>query len=162
AFANGLQIKPKTISDRKAGLTVSYPQLVGATASTRSIDAFNQRIFALVQKAIKEAPADVEGRLVFDSNYNVLLGSNDLVSIEMTEYTDAGCAHPNDRFWTLTYDLSTNKELKLEDLFKPDTDYNSAIANYVVADIDKRAAAIEEDDARRSGRKPQPHDGPIV
>jgi hypothetical protein len=159
AFTNGLQVKPKTIIDRKAGITVSYPQLIGADLSTRSIHGFNQRITALIQKAVKEAPEPVDGRLTFDTNYNILLATNDLISIEMSEYSDGGGAHPNDRFWTLTYDLSTNKELKFEDLFQPGSDYNGAIAKYVVADIDRRAVAIEKDDARRTGRKPEPHVG---
>jgi hypothetical protein len=62
----------------------------------------------------------------------------------------------------LSYDLSGKQELQLDDIFKPGSDYKTAIAKYVVADIDKRAAAIEQDDARREGRKPVPRDEPIV
>ena len=80
----------------------------------------------------------------------------------MTEYEDGGGAHPNNSFWSLTYDLKGNKELKFEDLFKPGADYNSAIAKYVVMDIDRRADAFEADDARHENRKPNPRDGSIV
>ena len=80
----------------------------------------------------------------------------------MTEYSDSGGAHPNTGFWSLTYDLSANKELELDDLFNPGSDYKTAIAKYVVADIDKRAIAIEEADAKSEGRKPTPRDEPIV
>ena len=114
-----------------------------------------------MQKAIKGFEP-VEGKGAYDTNYNVLFGTNDLVSIEMTEYSDAGGAHPDNGFWTLTYDLAANKELKFEDLFQPDSDYNTAIANYVVADIDKRAVALEEDEARRANRKPEKRDEPLV
>ena len=62
----------------------------------------------------------------------------------------------------MTYDLKGNKELKFEDLFKPNNDYNSALAKYVVADIDMRAAALEEDDARRENRKPVKREDSIV
>src|SRR5581483_8272237 len=95
-------------------------------------------------------------------NSNILLGTNDLISVEMSEYYDGGGAHPNNSFWSLTYDLKANKELKFEDLFNPKSDYNSAIAKYVVADIAKRADAVEEDDARRENRKPNKRDDPIV
>jgi hypothetical protein len=160
-FSNGLQIVPKTIFNRKTGVGVSYPQLAGGAALSLAAQNFNRRILALTQSAIKEF-APIDGRGSFDTNYNVLLGADDLISIEMTEYYDGGGAHPNNRFWSLTYDLSANRELKLEDIFKPGSDYNTAIAKYVVADIDKRALAFEQENARSEGRKPTQRDGPLV
>ena len=161
AFTNGLQISPKTISNRRTGVGVSYPQLTGNSALGAGAQSFNRRILALTQAAIKEF-SPIDGRGTFDTNYNVLLGTDDLISIEMTEYSDAGGAHPNDRFWSLTYDLSANKELKFDDLFKPGSDYNAAIAKYVVADIDRRAVAIEQEEARSEGRKPNQRDEPPI
>jgi len=161
AFTNGLQISPKTISNRRTGVGVSYPQLTGNSALGAGAQSFNRRILALTQAAIKEF-SPIDGRGTFDTNYNVLLGTDDLISIEMTEYSDAGGAHPNYRFWSLTYDLSANKELKFDDLFKPGSDYNAAIASYVVADIDKRMIAIEQEDARSEGRKPNQRDEPLI
>ena len=161
AFTNGLLITPKTIVNRKTGVGVSYPQITGSGPLSAGAQSFNRRILALVQEAIKGFEP-IDGRGSFETNYNVLLGTNDLISIEMTEYYDGGGAHPNNRFWSLTYDLSGNKELKLEDLFKPDSDYKTAIANYVVADIDRRAAALEQESARSEGRKPKERDEPLV
>jgi hypothetical protein len=161
AFTNGLQIAPKTISNRRTGVGVSYPQITSSGVLSSAAQSFNRRILALTQAAIKEFQP-IDGRGTFDTNYNVLLGTDDLISIEMTEYYDGGGAHPNNRFWPLTYDLAGNKELKLEDLFKPDSDYKTAIAKFVVADIDRRAAALEEESARSEGRKPKQRDEPLV
>ena len=161
AFANGLQIAPKTISNRRTGVGVSYPQITGSGELGSGAQSFNRRVLALVQKAIKEF-GPMDGRGTFDTNYNVLLGADDLISIEMTEFSDGGGAHPNNRFWSLTYDLSGNKELKFDDLFKPGSDYNAAIAKYVVADIDRRAVALEQESARSEGRKPNQRDAPII
>lgn len=161
AFTNGLQITPKTILDKKASVSVSYPQITSGKALNSGALSFNRRILELVQKAIKEfQPIDDKG--VFETTYNILLGTNDLVSIEMAEYWDGGGAHPNTRLWSLTYDLAGNKELTFESLFKPGIDYFAAIAKYVVADIDRRAAAIEQEDARQAGRQPKERDQPIV
>jgi hypothetical protein len=161
ALTSGLQISAKTILDKKAGVSVSYPQITSSGALNPGAQSFNRRMLALVQKAIKEFnPIDDKG--VFETSYNILLGTNDLISIEMTEYWDGGGAHPNNRFWSLTYDLSANKELTLEDLFKPGSDYHAAIAKFVVADIDRRAVAIEQEDARQAGRQPKQRDDPIV
>lgn len=161
AFTNGMQVTPKMITNRRSGVSVSYPQIVSSGPLSAGAQAFNRRVVALAQKKIAEF-APIDGKGVFDTNYNILLGTNEIISVEMVEYYDGGGAHPNSGFWSLTYDLKGNKELKFEDLFKPKSDYNSAIAKYVVADIDKRAAAFEEDDARRENRKPVKHDDSIV
>lgn len=158
-FSGGLQVTPKMIVNLR--VTVSYPQITGTGGLSPGMQAFNRRIFALAQKKVKEF-APIDGKGVFETNYNILLGTNDLISVEMSEYSDGGGAHPNSSFWSLTYDLKGNKELKFEDLFKPNSDYNSAIAKYVVADIDKRADAFEADNARQENRKPTPRDGSIV
>jgi uncharacterized protein DUF3298 len=161
AFADGVQIMPKTIVNRRTGVSVSYPQITGGGPLSAGAQAFNRRIVALAQKKISEFEP-VNGKGVFDTNYNILFGTNEVISVEMSEYYDGGGAHPNNSFWTLTYDLKGNKELKFEDLFKPNSEYNSAIAKYVVADIDKRAAAFEADDARRENRQPVKRDDSIV
>jgi len=161
AFENGIQVTPKMIVNRSTGVSVSYPQITGSGPLSAGAQAFNKRIVALAQKKIGEFKP-VDGKGAFDTNYNILLGTNDLISVEMTEYYDAGGAHPDSGFWSLTYDLKANKELKFQDLFKSNSDYNSAIAKYVIADIDKRADELEADDARRENRQPKPRDGSIV
>jgi hypothetical protein len=158
-----VQVVPKTIANRKTGVSVSYPQITSGGKPLPAAEGFNRRVLALVQKAIKEfEPGSEASRNAFETNYNVLLANNSLISVEMREYSDSGGAHPNTGFWSLTYDLTENKEVTLEDLFKPDSDYKTAIAKYVVADIDRRAAALEEEEAKREGRKPNPRDEPLM
>ncbi|HSQ18916.1 MAG TPA: DUF3298 domain-containing protein [Blastocatellia bacterium] len=161
ALTNGLQIVPRLITNRNKGVGVSYPQLESSGALSAAAQKFNRRILALTQKAIADFQP-VEDKGSFDTNYNVLLGTNDLISIEMVEFSDGGGAHPNDRWWSLTYDLAANKELNFEDLFKPGSDYNTAIAKYVTTDIDKRAVELEKDNARRENRQPEKRDDPII
>ncbi len=156
----GVQVTPKMIMNRRS-VTASYPQITGSGALSAGAQAFNRRIIVLLQKRVHDF-VPIDGKGVFETNYNILFSANDLISVEMSEYYDGGGAHPNNSFWSLTYDLKANKELKFEDLFNPKSDYNSAIAKYVVADIAKRADAVEEDDARRENRKPNKRDDPIV
>ncbi len=163
-FANQLQIVPKTIANRRSGVKVSYPQLA-ATGGALGPGAasFNRKVLAMTQKAIKDfEPGPEAGKNSLERNYNVLLGNDSLISVELTEYQYSGGAHPNDSFASLTYDLGANKELQLEDLFKPGSNYKTAIAKYVAADIEKRAMAIEESDAKSEGRKPVKRGDPIM
>lgn len=147
---SGWQITPKTISNRRTGVGVSYPQITANETVSAAAQAFNRQVLSLVQKAIKEFEP-IDGRGTFDGNYNVLAAYDDLISVELTIYYDGGGAHPNNYYLSLTYDLKAGKELQVEDLFQPDSDYKTAIANYLVTDIDQRAAAFEQ----RYGTQPQ-------
>ncbi|MGZ8842889.1 MAG: DUF3298 domain-containing protein [Pyrinomonadaceae bacterium] len=162
ALTGGLQIAPKLITNRKRGIGVSYPQLVSAGTLSAAAQKFNRRILALTQKAIADFQPIEDDKGTFDTNYNVLLATNDLISIEMVEYYDGGGAHPNDRWWSLTYDLAANQELQFEDLFKPGSDYNKAIAKFVTADINRRAVELEKTNARREGRQPKLEQDPLI
>jgi len=164
AFTNALRVVPKVITNRRSGVDVSYPQISGAIGGFAvAAENFNRRINALVNRAIKDfSPGDTPERYSFDTNYIVLLGTNNLVSIEMYEMSDSGGAHPNDRYWTVNYDLSANRELTFGDLFKEKADYRSKIAEYVVADINRRVEQIDREEAKREGRKPQPREEPLM
>ena len=162
ALTNGLTIVPKLITNRAKGISVSYPQLESAGAISPAAQKFNSRILAMTQKAIKDDFQPVDEKGVFETNYNVLLGTNELISIEMLEYIDGGGAHPNEAWWALTYDLAANKEVQFEDLFKPGSDYNGAIAKYLTDDINRRAVELEKDNARRENREPAKQDEPLV
>jgi len=143
AFTNGLQVLPKLINNRRTGVTVSYPQIADKGPLSAAAQSFNRRILALAQKAIGEF-APIDGKGSFDANYNVLLATDDLISVELSVYYDGGGAHPNNYFLPLTWDLKSGKELNFEDLFQPNADYKSALAKYLVVDIDKRATAVEQ------------------
>src|ERR1051326_4051131 len=58
----------------------------------------------------------------------------------------------------MTYDLNKGRELKLEDVFKTASDYKTAIAKYVVADIQRRDEIIERQEAKQEGREPRKQD----
>ena len=161
SLTNGLQIVPKLITNRTKGIGVSYPQLESSSELSAAAQKFNRRILALTQKAIGDFQP-IDGKGSFDTNYTVLLATNDLISVEMMEYSDGGGAHPNDYWWALNYDLAANKELQFEDLFKAGSDYNSAIARYVTDDINRRAIELEKDNARRENRQPNKQDEPLV
>jgi hypothetical protein len=62
----------------------------------------------------------------------------------------------------MTYDLNKDKEITIEDVFKPDSDYQTALGKFVVADIQKRADAIDQEEARRAGRAFQPQQEQVV
>ncbi len=64
--------------------------------------------------------------------------------------------------WPVTYDLKAGNELQFEDLFKPDSaTTRQRSQSFLVADIDKRATALEQEIATQP-QTPTKRDEPIV
>jgi len=158
-FQKGLQLIPKSIITRPLSLSASYPQLTGANSPV--VTAFNNRIEALAEQEIKAYTKDPNPGGSFDLNYNVMLGTDELTSIEFGEEICCG-AHPTESFSALNYDLVANKDLALDDLFKAGADYKTVIATYVAGDINRRAEQIEQEEAKEEGRKAEKRQEPFV
>jgi hypothetical protein len=153
-FKSDAKLVPKLLTDRKRKAEASYPQFV-ATMITPGMLSFNRLIEERVQKAMKDFPAEGITSFTFETNYNVLFADEEKASIEFNEYSDVGAAHPNTQLWTFNYNLKGDRELTLEDIFKPGDKQNGAIAEFVAKDINRRAEQMELADARRDKRQPE-------
>ena len=160
-FTTETKVTPKLFTDRKGKVEASYPQM-SASVLTPAMSEFNRLVELRVQETIKEFQPESYANAAFDTTYNVLFADDDRISVEMNEYSDVGGAHPNDYFWTLNYDLKANKKLTLDDVFKPDVEYKTAIAEFVAKDINRRADQMERDEARRNNRPPEKRDQPVM
>lgn len=154
-FDGNLRIVTKTISERRLKITASYPQITGSDAP--AIAKFNRQAEALVSKAVKEFKEGdpPPGKSDYSASYNILLATNDLISIEIVEDSYGGGAHPNIAFYTLNYDLRTGRELELKDMFKPKADYKKVVQQYALQDMNARA---KSDAAKEKEPPGQPDD----
>lgn len=143
-FTRDLRIVPKSIRERHPDINASYPQIVGG--NDPNLARFNQRAQAIVTKAVREfkegEPAP--DRSSYSASYNILLATDDLISVEIAEDSYSGGAHPDSEYYTLNYDLRTGRELELKDLFKPGADYKKSIREYALKDMNARARAEAE------------------
>jgi hypothetical protein len=166
AFASGWRVAPKVVENRKVGARASYPQIVAGAGSQLSPAAahFNQRLEEKVRKQVRDFAEDMEGEknLYFHTDYNVLTASDDLVSVELAYDSYAGGAHPESSYDAVTYDLRADREVKLEDVFKPGSGYEKAVADYCLKDINKRAGLMEAENAKQDKRAPEPQEEPPV
>src|SRR5262245_39322720 len=96
----GLVIKPRQAYERGRIVNVSYPELISA-GSRR----FNAPVLRRLRQSIREFIPDREQGVSYDANYNVLLATDEIISIEMTADFYAGGAHPTDEWWTFNYDV---------------------------------------------------------
>jgi hypothetical protein len=159
-FKSDISIKPKVINDRQRKVDVSYPQL-SASVVTPPMAEFNRLVESRVQKAIKEFDPQSDSNASLVTTYNILFADEEKVSIEM-EDTYWGGAHPSESLWTVNYDLKANRELTLDDVFKPGAEYKTAIAEFVAKDINRRAEEIERIEARDNHRPVEKRNEPFM
>jgi hypothetical protein len=167
AFASALRVAPKVVENRKSGVRASYPQIIASDGAQLSAAAahFNQLLEKRVGKEAGDFADGLEGEknLYVHADYNVLLATDDLVSVEIAYDSYAGGAHPNSGYDAVTYDLRADRELKLEDIFKPDSAYAKAVAAYCDKDIRRRAGELEAQTAKEEHRKAEPQtDAPVL
>lgn len=120
-----------------------YPQAVGAARDAR-LAKMNRELLKMVTSGVTEfrgyfktyeKPMGSMGSY-YESEYVVTLATNDLVSVAFGISTyGEGAAHPNHHTVTFNYDLRTGKELKLADLFKPNSDYLKVVSDYAIKDL---------------------------
>ena len=154
-----IRFTPKVINDRKNKVYVSYPEITVITSI--AINEFNSLVQKRVEEKIKNYGPDPDQNSSFDTNYLVTFADRDIVSVEF-ESTYTGGAHPTVELWTLNYNLKTNKELTLDDVFRRDSEYKEAIAEFVVKDINRRADDFDRDDARRNNTEYNKRDEPVM
>ena len=86
----------------------------------------------------KESLDSTGRKYAYDATFKPYAASNGkLISYEYDMYIDTGGAHPNGYFHTFVFDTA-GKEVKLGDLFKPNSDYLERIASSTMADITRQ------------------------
>jgi hypothetical protein len=120
-----------------------YPQAVGAARDPRLLK-MNRELLDFVTSGVTEfrgnfktyeKPMGPVGSY-YESEYVVTLATNDLVSVAFGVSTyGEGAAHPNHNTVVFNYDLRAGRQLKLADLFKPNSDYLKVISGYAVKEL---------------------------
>ncbi|HYX41436.1 MAG TPA: hypothetical protein VE821_07055, partial [Pyrinomonadaceae bacterium] len=142
AFTNGLQFTSKTIADRRLNIKAIFPQLAGG--DTPGVLAFNRAVEILLTRLVNDyrknfVPTDHGGG--FETDYNVLLATDDLVSVELNEEYRGG-AHPEAGHDAVTYDLHTGHVVTLASLFKSGTKYADVLRRAARADMVARLKRV--------------------
>lgn len=152
----GLVIKPKQSYQRGRIVNLSYPELISNGKPPRN---FNPRVIQLVQQSLRYfIPDPGDKNVSFDANYNVLLATDEIISIEISEYSYSGGAHPTEDWGTLNYDVRNDREIRIRDLVRDERAFKAAIWKYAVVAINKLAVQLEQEEAREEKRQPENRD----
>jgi hypothetical protein len=151
SFTNGMQITgahlKESVKARRLDLTAEYPELTGSANAegfnqivksrvTRELADFKKQMMSLTAADLKMLPRDMNNYI--DISYDLQYADDDLISVSFLADTFAGGAHPNQNYFTITYDLKRGKELKLSELFKPGSKYLAVISAYAIRDLQSR------------------------
>jgi hypothetical protein len=146
-ISDGLKLDTKftdeEIDKPKLSIKVNKPVLVGAQST--AVDGFNKAIDDMTQATTKSfkddfgtpdpsnpLPPEIAALGSFiELRYEVLEAGPALISIKFDDFWyGAGAAHPNSNSFTLNYDLSNGKVLKLADLFQSNANYLKTLSGY--------------------------------
>lgn len=140
-----------------------YPEISGI--GNESAAKFNELIKKTVVNANNAYRKDVAEMDVNDLRegmtlnneigYDVALATNDFVSLTLSDYTFMGGAHGGTSYTTVNYDLKNNRELNLEDIFNPNSNYLKILSNYAVTDLKSRLSEMSDDEWITKGAAPE-------
>jgi hypothetical protein len=147
------QTPPFTIKSR-------IPQLAGS--DDPRVASFNQRLNELVTNEVNTwRESFLQVTLPTATSGSFLEASHTLISqlgevwsfkFDFHFYSD-GAAHPGSYSITMNYDLGQGRELALDDIFLPNSDYLNAISNYCITELSKQPFF---DSAFTTGADPAP------
>lgn len=116
-------------------LDVRYPQ-TSNVAINSMIESFITKQVDDYKLQIAESPMIENLKNSMYARYITSFFPNNIVSFVFTiSEMNSGAAHPNPVIFTKTYDLKSNKELTLVDVFKPDSDYINKISALAIPNI---------------------------
>jgi len=134
----------ENIPRNKISITVRYPQISGVAAQ-----AFNSNAEQLVRRQINnfkkglDPPARYDRTRELSISYKTGFVDSRLISIDFGAGTDTGGAHPNSYSFVLNYDLKSQRQLALNDLFKPNSGHLRTISNYCIQQLRNKLSDYE-------------------
>jgi len=119
----------------KANISVPY---ISGGPSKEADTAINKSVLAHVQDLVNsQGPLD-DPRAEMIGYYELKNNQKDILSLSLFNYAYTGGAHGLTLQLSLTFKQSTGQSYKLQDLFKPDSDYMAAINKIISAQIKAR------------------------
>ena len=160
-FTNGAKFTSKNFVEKnklkRYEISAEYPELSGVsaaiaakfnqlskTAATASVADFRKNMLAQTKEDLKSMASGMSNSL--DSSYTVEWANDSVLSIQFLISEFTGGAHPNYYTSTLNFDLKSGKEIKLADLFQPNSGYLKAISDYSIADLKPRIGEMSDDE----------------
>ena len=161
----------------KVSAETNKPKLFDITAEYPELTGVNPEIAAKFNKLIKDAVLRETGRFrknmmsltaedlkfarerginnYLEMSYVVELANDKIISISFANSTYEGGAHPNHYSLTINFDLQAGREIKLTDLFKPNSNYLKVISDYCIKTLKEKSGDMTDDEWIATGAAPE-------
>lgn len=138
--AENLPVSIKTMVIKREGMTIYYPQVI-LMKDVGVQKKMNQMIFRRVQYLIKQQhiQQDAEEFVEVIGTFEIKTNERNLLSLSLSNYAYAPLhAHGLTLMKSLTFDSMTGRLYRLQDLFRPDSDYIGVLSRLVHQQIKER------------------------
>jgi hypothetical protein len=153
-----IEIKDKKITDNTKPfvIDVTYPEISGESDLNKKIEDFIttqitdfKKISLDNDRVVKEADPTSYAKYPREYSFNVSYTKGevdeDVISIVFSTYSFTGGAHGAEIFTPFNYNIKTQKEIKLSDLFSNQPDYLQKISDYCIKDLSEQITKRLED-----------------
>lgn len=157
----------ENMPERKTEISASYPFFEDSKNSglfndinyhiKDLLDPWIAEFMDSTSVVIQDMPADAPWIFALQTDYAVQYYNGNILSLLFTDYAFTGGAHGSTISSTYNYDLASNKEINLSDIFKPGSDYLNFLSDYCLEDIRRQNALMGMDsieDMVKSGVDP--------
>jgi hypothetical protein len=141
----GVAVATKQVKEvnKKRGYRVDaeYPQIEGAAKFNALAEGFVTKEVAEFKRGAGREPGEKDsmpdaGDDSLDIRYFVRLVTDGLISVEFQlDYYEHGAAHGSHAFYEINYDAKSGRELKLADLFKPNSHYLKRVSEVAIRQV---------------------------
>src|SRR5690625_6711094 len=131
--AENLPVSIKTMVIKREGMTIYYPQVI-LMMDMGIQKNINQTTFQRVQYLIKQQhiQQDAEEFVEVIGTFEIKTNERNLLSLSLSNYAYAPLhAHGLTLMKSLTFDSMTGRLYRLQDLFRPDSDYIGVLSRLV-------------------------------
>lgn len=159
-FSQSYNIEHRGLTDKSSKLrytfSISYPQITDFRDNVTSLNLFNKLLkskavsirdtFNLWMKDWDTISTMKDFNSYYESGDSVFYASDEIISILFYEgYYFSGAAHPNNSNFSINYNLKTNSEFSLNDIFAKG--WSQRISEICIKDLTKqRAPDLQEPD----------------
>ncbi|PAV30739.1 hypothetical protein CIL05_03155 [Virgibacillus profundi] len=130
-------IQPRSYIDNQRNIQVYYPVVTGL--NNPSIQHhINQTIMAHLNQLLTEWNFYEPTLVEMQSWFEIKTNERGILSLALYVYSFSGGAHGMTVIDTLTFDVTTGKRYTLDELFKPDSNYQQVLLDMIKSQVKER------------------------
>ncbi|WP_147534800.1 DUF3298 and DUF4163 domain-containing protein [Bacillus marasmi] len=127
--------------NEKRKIQIYYPVILGLTNTTAQ-DTINQKIIKTFNRLLQDRDYHSPYLVELNGWFEIKNNQRGILSLALYVYSYTGGAHGMTTVRTLTFETTTGKNYSLDELFKPNSDYQNVLMNMITDQIKTREIPV--------------------